>query len=489
MSISGADTPDFERLSEIEEQIKGWDPKSRAEAMKHLSAMDDMVIQAWYCTRGRKCDGQPHGEYQWKHARGDQWPPPGEDWFVWACMAGRGWGKTRTGAEYTRAMSEKVGRMALVAPTASDARDTMIDGESGLLQVCARAGMKVLYEPSKKRVTFPSGARATLFSGEEPDRLRGPQHGFAWLDEPAHMPLIDEVWTMLLLGLRLPPRPHVIVTTTPKPIKWVRTLVDKPNTRVVKGKTHDNLSNLAQSYQDEVMSQYEGTRMGRQELYGDILEDVEGALWQAEWLSRSDREHTEMERIVIAIDPAGTSNKKSDETGIVTAGKLGKQGFVLRDDSGRMTPQEWAKKAMKNYEELQADAIVVETNFGGDMVKENLRHNGFEGRVIESRAVRGKQLRAEPIVTLYEQGRMFHNGPNIGQFDKLEEEMLTWVPGEGASPNRVDALVWAMTDLMKPGGEMTFASPLNLPGSRNPLLGASRRENPITALRRRRTGY
>lgn len=474
------------RLSEIEEELSHWDPRARGEAMKHLSAMDAVTIQAWYCDRGRECDGEPHAEYTWQHARGSQWPPVGNDWYVWACLAGRGWGKTRTGAEYTRKMSERVGRMALVAPTAQDARDTMIDGESGLLAVCAMAGMKVQYEPSKKRVTFPSGSRATLFSGEEPDRLRGPQHGFAWLDEPAHMPAIEEIWENLRLGLRLPPRPHIIVTTTPKPIPWIRELIEKDTTRWVRGKTYDNLVNLADNYGD-IIADLEGTRRGRQELYGEILEDVEGAMWIAEWIHHAKREVEEMERVVIAIDPAGTANRRSDQTGLVVAGKIGKEAYVLADHSGRMTPQEWAKQAMRDYVTFQADAIVVEVNFGADMVKENLRHNGFDGRVIEAKASRGKELRAEPVVSLYELARVFHNDT----FLKLEEEMLTWVPGVGASPNRVDALVWGIHELLKPGGEVNVVSPRGIQLRANSGRGQGgyssvvRRLNPIAALRDR----
>jgi len=451
-------------LARVQEQIAKWDPRARAEAMKHLAAMDEVTIQAWYCDRGRSCDGNPHDGYFWQHARGDQWPPVGQDWFVWACLAGRGWGKTRTGAEYTRKMSEKVGRMALIAPTAQDARDTMIEGESGLVAVCERAGMKILYEPAKKRVTFPSGSRATLFSGEEPNRLRGPQHGYAWLDEPAHMPLIDEVWSNLLFGLRLPPRPHILVTTTPTPRKWIRELIAEPDTVPVRGRTHDNLVNLAENYR-KIIQGYEGTRLGRQELYGEILEDVVGALWNASMLVYSDLPLEDMNRIVVAIDPAGTANRRSDETGIVTAGLVkspnGDTAHILRDSSGQMSPRDWAQRAIKDYEQLGADAIVVETNFGADMVRENLRHNGFDGRIIESRATRGKQVRAEPVAALYEQHRVYHRE---GILEKLEEEMLTWVPGEGASPNRIDAMVWAVTELLKPGGEYAIASPRRISG-------------------------
>lgn len=481
MSMPAHDPSDLpETIEEIQERINRWDPRARAEAMRHLSAMDAMQIQAWYCDRGRKCDGMPHGKFTWNHARGSQWPPPGEDWFVWAIRAGRGFGKTRSGAEYTRKMSERVSRMALIAPTAQDARDTMIEGESGLVAVCERQGMKILYEPAKKRVTFPSGCRATLFSGEEPNRLRGPQHGFAWLDEPAHFPLIDEVWSNLLFGLRLPPRPHILVTTTPTSRKWMRELIASDRTRDTRGSTHENLDNLADEYR-EIIKGYEGTRLGRQELYGEILDDVEGALWQSEYIKFGRIPLEEQTRVVVAIDPAGTANRRSDKTGIVTCGmkrEMGEErGYVLNDSSGTFSPNDWAKKAMKDYDRFNADAIVVEVNFGADMVKENLRHNGFKGRVIEARAMRGKALRAEPVVGLYEQGRIFHDNES-GNLSELEDEMLTWVPGEGDSPNRVDALVWAFTELMKPGGQVAYASPRGLGGG-GPR--SSRPENPIRA--------
>lgn len=369
-------------------------------------------------------------------------------------------------------MSEKVSRIALIGPTATDVRDTMIEGESGLVAVCERAGMKIHYEPAKKRVTFPSGARAAVFTAEEPNRLRGPQHGFAWLDEPAHMPLIDDVWSNLLFGLRLPPRPHIVVTTTPIPKPWVRKVLADGRTSVTRGSTYENMANLADNYREAIKG-YEGTRLGRQELYGEVLEDVEGALWQQEFLVYASWAVEEMDRVVVAIDPAGTANRRSDETGIVTVGMQRKvsgehdeRAFVLADSSGQMTPSEWARQAMKDYDRYGADAIVVETNFGADMVKENLRHNGFTGRVIEARAMRGKALRAEPVVALYEQHRIYHRGAEgRTSLEKLEEEMLTWVPGEGASPNRVDALVWAITELLKPGGEMKFVSPRHIPAS------------------------
>ena len=309
-----------------------------------LSALERGERRAWYCRRGRKCDGAPHEGYPYNHARGDQWPPPGTDWFMWFLSGGRGSGKTRTGAEYTRKMSEKVGRMALVAPTGADARDTMIEGESGLKYVSALAGDKVHYEPSKRRLTFPNGCIATTFSGEEPSRLRGPQHGFAWLDEPAHMPLIEDVMSNLQFGLRLGERPHIVLTSTPIPTKWVKATQKDPKTRVVRVSTHSNRANLAPNFFETVVAQYEGTRTGLQELEGRLLESVAGALWSTDILHREHIEPEELDRIVVAIDPAGTANRRSDETGIVVAGIRGKIAYVLHDASGKYTPMGWARR-------------------------------------------------------------------------------------------------------------------------------------------------
>ena len=341
--------------------------------------------------------------------------------------------------------------MALIAPTGADVRDTMIEGESGLLYVCSVAGQPVKWEPSKRRITFTNGCIATTFSAEEPDRLRGPQHGFAWLDEPAHMPAIEEVWSNLQFGLRLGSRPHILLTSTPNPTPWVRRVQSDPMTRVVRVSTYANLDNLAPNFRELVIDQYEGTRKGRQELYGELLLDVEGALWDADWLHHI-KEVPDLDRIVVAIDPAGTANRRSDETGIIVAGRKGNDAYVLHDASAKYSPQGWAERALSLYDRYSADAIVVEKNFGGDMVKDVLTRTTtaqeLRPRIIVKTAMRAKALRAEPIVALYEQGRVFHSGDVSG----LETEMVSWIPGEGDSPNRVDAMVWALIELMNATG-------------------------------------
>lgn len=459
-------TPDFDpednqhlSAEEVLQRANMWPEATREQAAGLIRAILEGDRRAWYCTRGRKCDGKPHQGFDYPHARGDQWPPPGTDWFAWFLSGGRGSGKTRTGAEYVRRMSERVGRIALIAPTGADVRDTMIEGVSGLQTVCALAGQKIHWEPSKRRVTFENGCIATTFSGEEPDRLRGPNHGFAWLDEPAHMPAIEEVWSNLMFGLRVPPRPHVVLTSTPLPTEWVKRIQAKDNTVVVRVSTYANLDNLAANFRDEVVAQYEGTRKGRQELYGEVLMDVEGALWQEEYLTHEPVKPEDMDRIVIGVDPAGTANKRSDLTGIVVAGTIGKRGYVLADYSGKYSPDQWAKIVNDLYETYHADCIVAERNYGGDMVKDVLmrRAGDLPPRIKVPHGQRSKALRAEPIVALYEQGRVIHRtGSDLA---KLENEMLTWVPASGMpSPNRVDALVWALTELMRAGGVARIAS-------------------------------
>jgi phage terminase large subunit-like protein len=440
--------------------IARWPREDQDRLAAQIAAILRGERQAWYCNRGRKCDGNPHEGYMYQHARGDQWPPPGKDWRVWFMSGGRGSGKTRSGAEYTLFMSEKVSRIALVAPTGADVRDTMIEGVSGLAFCAALKGQRIDYEPSKRRVTFENGCVATAFSGEIPARLRGPQHGFAWMDEPAHIPLIEEAWSNLELGMRLGTWPHVLMTSTPLPTKWVKKRQAHPKTRVVRVSTYANRANLAEDFLEAIEEEYGGTRRGLQEIYGQVLEDVEGALWQGPLLIRADppRHREDLDRIVVSIDPAGTANRKSDETGIVVAGKAGKNGYVLQDVSGKMSPQAWGTRALEVYRAWEADAIVVEKNYGGDMVKTVIERAVRDGeevpRIIVKTATRSKQLRAEPVVALYEQGRVFHQG----DLAELENEMLTWVPGQGDSPNRVDALVWAISDLMRQDGETRIAS-------------------------------
>jgi phage terminase large subunit-like protein len=241
---------------------------------------------------------------------------------VWLNSSGRGAGKTRGAAEYTRKVTDKVRRIALVGATGPDVRDTMIEGESGLIYVCERAGAPIKWESSKRKITFHNGAEAHTYSAEEPDRLRGPQHGYVWGDEPAHWDNIDDCWDNILLGLRLGVRPHVALTTTPLPIPWIRTLAEDPGTVITRESTYANLENLPEIFRRKIIAKYEGTRTGKQELLGEILADVEGALWTQQMLidAQVSVVPDHFDRVVVAVDPAGTSKERSDETGIIVLG-------------------------------------------------------------------------------------------------------------------------------------------------------------------------
>lgn len=441
-----------------------------------LTMIDDThEAKAFYCNRGRTCDGKPHEGYDYRHARGDQWPPPAEDdWFVWLLKGGRGSGKTRSGAEWVRTLvtTDAVPVVFMIGPTADHVRATMVEGDGGgsaLLEICEAQKIRHLFEPSKRRITFPGhDVTVRYFSGEEPDRLRGPQSGAAWLDEPAHIARIEDVWSNLLFGLRLPGRrmePKVLCSTTPLPTKWMKDLVARKDTVSVTASTYANLENLSPVFRKTVLEKYEGTRLGRQELMGEILEDVEGALWSFDMIDAHrdfGTTHEQMERIVVAIDPSGTSTKKRDETGIVVVGKIGKEFYVLDDVSGHYTPDGWAAAAWKAYDKYGADAIVAEKNYGGEMVSSTLRSRRQDGLVKLVTSRRGKALRAEPIVGLYEQGRVHHtrvfSSPEVDG-EGLEEQMTQWVPGVGDSPDRVDALVHGITELNVGGAPASIAAP------------------------------
>lgn len=391
--------------------------------------------------------------YDWEgfHARPNQIEPPGE-WYIWLLLAGRGFGKTRTGGEWIKKREASGARhIALVAETAADARDVMVEGESGLLRLYPKAD-RPLYEPSKRRVTWPSGAIATLFNATEPDQLRGPQFDTAWTDEIAKWRYARETWDMLQFGMRLGHDPRVVVTTTPRPIELVKAIVAglEGKVHVTRGRTFDNAANLAAPFLERVKQKYEGTRLGRQELNAEILGDLPGALWSQVGLDTYRvREVPKLGRIVVAVDPAVTNTEESDEHGIIVAGithDADQRGVVLDDQSMPGTPDQWARKAVQAYNYWQADAIVVEVNQGGDMVAHTIRTIDPNVRIKEVRASRGKHVRAEPVAALYEQGRIAH----VGSFSALENQMtqMTQAGFQGAgSPDRVDALVWAFTDL------------------------------------------
>jgi phage terminase large subunit-like protein len=390
-------------------------------------------------------------KYDWPYrARPGQLPPPGE-WRVWLLLAGRGFGKTRTGAEFVRARvgARTARRIALVAPTAADARDVMVEGESGLLAITPPAD-RPLYEPSKRRLTWSNGAIATTYSADEPERLRGPQHDFAWCDELAAW-RYPEAWDMLMFGLRLGDDPCAVVTTTPRPTKLIRALIADPKVMMTRGATAENRANLAPAFLDQIVRRYEGTRLGRQELDAELLDDMPGGLWQR-GIIEATRTSTvpKFSRVVVAIDPAVSASEHADETGIIAAGRdANGHGYVLADASGRYAPAEWARVAIAAYGARQADRIVAEINNGGDMVEATLRMIDPNVPFSAVRAARGKVARAEPVAALYEQGRIHH----IGTFAQLEDQMCSFTSDfdrttAGYSPDRVDALVWAFTELL-----------------------------------------
>ncbi|MGY3590138.1 putative phage terminase large subunit-like protein [Bradyrhizobium sp. USDA 4341] len=388
-------------------------------------------------------------------ARASQLPPPG-DWLGWLAMAGRGWGKTFTGAGWVNELVETgtAGRIALVAPTAADARDTIVEGQSGLLRM-APPWNRPQYEPSKRRLTWSNGAIATTFSSEEADRLRGPEHDAAWADELAAWNEPQATWDMLMFGLRLGKHPRWLATTTPRPIKLLKEILAREGRDVVvtRGSTFENEANLAPTFLAAVRQRYEGTRLGRQELNAELLSDMPGALWQLDWLDR-DRVSVapELRRIVVAIDPAVSNNEGSDETGIIIAGiTRDDHVYVLEDLSGRYAPHEWAAKAIEAYRRHKADRILAEVNNGGAMVEATIRALDPRVSFKAVHASRGKVVRAEPIAALYEQRRVHH----VGNFTMLEDQQCAFTSDfdrarSGYSPDRVDALVWALTELSGP---------------------------------------
>jgi phage terminase large subunit-like protein len=406
-----------------------------------------------------------------------QQPPPG-DWDTWAIVAGRGSGKTFAGAEWIiDQIAGNAGRIALIAPTSADARDVMVEGPSGIIRrAVARNWPRPTYEPSKRKVTFHNGAVAFTYSAEEPDRLRGPQHDAAWGDELAAWKYIEETLDNLMYGMREGVNPRKIFTTTPRPVAILRKLIRdgaNPDSRTVvtRASLYDNADNLPQSFIDEVTAAHGGTRKGRQEIEGELLEDVEGALWNVATIDRHRLDASKLRfceekdgskgdsvigishngvdvdfvRVVVGVDPAATSNDESNETGIVVvAAGNDKRGYVLADLSLRGQPLEWASRAAYGYHLWDADALIVETNNGGEMVRQTVVTADNSVSVQEVHASKGKMTRAEPISALYEQGHISH----VGQFSRLEDQMTNFVPGM-VSPDRMDAMVWASTALLR----------------------------------------
>lgn len=394
----------------------------------------------------------------------------GDRYRIWMFRAGRGSGKTRSGAETVRLMVEQgCRRIALVAPTSADVRDVMIEGESGLLSVFPDDERPV-WQPSLRRVTFKNGAIATSYSADEPERLRGPQHDFGWIDEPASMPRGEETFSNLMLGLRLGQSPWLMVTGTPKPVLWLRRLSERDDTVTTVGSTFDNERFLASTFITDVLGRYEGTRLGRQELYAEWLDDVEGALWTEQiidrnriqtfdltrpwgslndWLTKGDQPAIIDRRAwktIVAVDPPG----ETAECGIVVAaspvqGQAGRDHCVIVDDasiSGR--PEEWGRQVVATARKWNAERVYVESNQGGDMVRATIHAVDPNLRIDKINARVSKTARAEPVSALYERGLIHH----CGFFPQLESQMTSWTKDNGRSPDRMDALVHAVSSLL-----------------------------------------
>ena len=463
--------------------------------------------------------------------REDQVLPVG-DWIKWLILAGRGAGKTRVGAETVLDWAvEHTGiRIHVVARTIGDCRGTLFEGESGILS-CLPAKYRDCFNRSLMELTLPGGVFIKGFGAEETSRLRGPQCHFAWADELASWRSkkvegqVEHAWDMLLMGLRLKPKsfagveedPRVVITTTPKPNRIIVDLLKDPSVHLTRASTYENRANLAKAFLDQILRKYEGTRLGRQELYAEVLEAMDGALWNMELLEELRVEKAPpLKRIVVAIDPAATSEEESNETGIVAVGvadlvntlKIGveeeiEHGYLLEDVSCREKPIGWARAAIALYKRLQADAIVAEINNGGEMVESTIHMVDANVKVIVVHATRGKSKRAEPVSALYEQRRFHHVVPadHPDKFRDLEEQQCNYTAndeyGLRGSPDRMDALVWGATELMVQGldaaGALEFyrqeagkarikqaaAARLNSPGGALGVAGAPESPAPV----------
>lgn len=386
-------------------------------------------------------------------ARSNQLTPQGDWWDIWLLNAGRGFGKTRSGAEDAAwfGIENAQSRIAVVAKTFADARDTCVEGESGLLN-CIPSSWVATWNRSLGELVLTNGSVFKMFSSDAPSRLRGPQHHRAWIDELASWETFD-AYDQVMFGLRLGRRPRAVVTTTPRPVPVIKELMQRVGRDVSlsTGSTYDNVSNLPDAFLRRLRERYEGTRMADQELHAKLLNDVPGALWRYDFIQRwpVNEDLPSMDRIVVAVDPAVTSNAKSDETGIIVAGRIANttpaQGIILEDGTLKGTPNEWGHRVINLYRKWKADRVIAEVNNGGDLVVQNLRGIDPNVPVTTVHASRGKMTRAEPVSALYEQKRVWH----ALRFGELEEQMTTY---DGSrimkSPDRMDAMVWGLTDLL-----------------------------------------
>lgn len=393
--------------------------------------------------------------YLWTFwARPAQLPSPGE-WRGWLIMAGRRWGKTRAGAEWVRwkVESGQARKIALLNDTAADTRDVMVEGPSGLLSICPPT-CRPTY--ARGKLTWPNGAIAHSYSAEAPERLRGPEHDLAWADEPAkwrNLRKADEhggtAWDNLMFGLSVGVNPQWVATTTPRPIQFMKTLLKATRIVITRGRTIENIRNLSADAVRELMEKYGGTRLGRQELDAELLEDIPGALFTFQMFERDGFRNfvpPPFTRVVVAVDPPLSSGPESDECGIIVCAKdLQRKGYVLADASLRGSPLVWARQVVDAYRAASADSVIAEINAGGEMVETTIHTIDPTIKVKVVHASRGKRTRAEPVSSLYEKGHIDH----VGIFQELETQMTSWVPDlSPKSPDRMDAMVWGFTELL-----------------------------------------
>ena len=427
----------------------------------------------------------------WFIGRPEQQEPDGK-WTVWLILAGRGWGKTRTGAEwlieqvlkYPKAPDGAPTEWAIIGETFSDTRVMCVEGPSGVLRVLERHGLRdgvnFQYNKSMWQIVLNDGQKIHMFGADDPDAGRGFNLSGVWADEIAKWRYSYESWNEgIAPALRIGEKPRAVITTTPKPIRILRDWIARGDgsVAVTRGSTFDNASNLSEAALIELQARYNNTRIGRQELYGELLDDVEGALWHRAMIESARVESNKVPnliRVVVAIDPAVTSGEESDETGIVVAGIGTDQHFyILADKSLRASPDAWARVAVEQYHEHKADRVIAEANNGGDMITQLIRTVDGTVPVKKVTASRGKRVRAEPISALYEQGRVHH----VGAFPTLEDQMVTWTPDVPKSPDRLDALVWALTELnegsiasISLGALAVFCSNCKRPSPRNAII-------------------
>jgi len=414
-------------------------------------------------TRLKKAEAEAFNlRTSWLETARDKQLQPKVEHYIWLILAGRGWGKTRTGAQDIAlyALRNPNVNCAVVAPTHGDLRRVCFGGNSGLLSILPKEcflNSKDLkgYSSSVSEIRLFNGSKITGYAAQEPDRLRGPQFHRAWCDEVAAW-RYPEAFDQLMFGLRLGDNPQCVITTTPKPIQLIKNLVERDDVYVTRGNTFENEANLAESALTMLKEKYEGTTIGRQELYAEIVDDIDGALWTNKLIDRTRLQkdtEKDLSQIIIAIDPAVTANANSDETGIMVVGKdFNNNFYVLEDLSGRHSADKWGRIAINAFYEWEADRIVAETNNGGDLVERLIRNIDTNVPYRSVRATRGKILRAEPIAALYEQDRVHH----IGLYPELEQQMCSYTGETNTSPDRLDALVWGLTELSKSKGQVNW---------------------------------